>query len=254
MARCGTGRGQYEGVNRIRRLLSGRFVAAKVWAHRRFVARTGMKPVSLVLGVVGLRRALRTGRNVEVVASRLTRGWGNPRYAASPDLVATVIREAARSDGAMAECGSGVTTIVLASARKHLGAEAITFENDEMWAATVRRRLRALRLPHDGVLHRPLVERPEYDWYDVRPGDLSGGVGFLLCDGPPASTRGGRTGVIELVETARPAVVVLDDTDRVAERELCGRLEARDYSTDSRSARPSGAYVVLRAERAAADA
>lgn len=254
MARCGTARGQYEVVHRMRGLLRGRFVAIKIWLHRHFVARTGMKPVSLVLGVAGLRRALRTGQNVEGVAKRLARGWGNPRYAASPDLVATVIRQAGRSEGTIAECGSGVTTIVLAAAHKHLGTEVVTFENDETWATTVRRRLRLLRLPDHGVLHRPLVTRPDFDWYDVRPGDLSGPVGLLICDGPPASTRGGRTGVMELVENARPVVLVLDDTDREAERELSARVEARGYAIEPSIPHASDAHVVLRAQPAAPDA
>lgn len=218
----------------------------KVWLHRRFVARTGVKPVTLLRGVLGLERALRTGQDVDAVARRLTRGWGNPRYAASPELVATIIRHAAQPGSSLVECGSGVTTLVLAAASKHLGVRAVTLENDVVWAARVRRRLRAVGLPADGVIHRPLAARGGCDWYDVLPGDLPDVVDLVVCDGPPASTTGGREGVLRLVEQARPAVIVLDDVDRDAERALLARMVAAGYEAEPPVLSGTSAHAVLR--------
>lgn len=209
-----------------------RLLRQKRWLHRHVVARSGVKPVALVAGVLGLRRALLQGRDVDQVADRLARGWGNPEFAAAPELLAAVIREAAASRSAIVECGSGATSVVLAAARKYLGAEVVTLEHDPHWARIVQRRLRALRLHYDGVLVRPLEDRGDYDWYAVRDADLPQRIGLVICDGPPASTRGGRSGVTELVDRAGPPeVVLLDDTQREAESALATQLEGLGYSS-----------------------
>lgn len=213
-----------------------RLLRQKRWLHRRLVARSGVKPVALVAGVLGLRRALLEGHNVDQVAARLARGWGNPEFAAAPELLAAVIREAAASKSAIVECGGGVTSVVLAAARKHLGAEVVTLEHDPQWARIVQRRLRALRLHHDGVLDRPLEDRGGYDWYAVGGADLPQRIGLVICDGPPASTRGGRSGVAELVDRIWPPdVVLLDDTHRDAESALVAQLEGLGYSSQRSS-------------------
>jgi hypothetical protein len=206
-----------------------------------------MRPASLVIGSLRLRRALRGEAGTASVATRLLHGWGNPRYAASPELLTAVIQAVAVARGPIVECGSGVTSIVLATAARQNGTEVLTLEHDRAWAERVRRRLRRLGLSDRSVAHRPLVSRGDHDWYDVGPRDLPSSVALLLCDGPPASTRGGRIGVLDVVDRLRPSVIIVDDTDRYAERTLYTQVEALGYERDEASGPGSGTFTVLRA-------
>lgn len=218
-------------AGRLRSVQRGRLPGTKRWLHRRFVIRGGVRPVPLLRGAIGLRRALLEAREIDHVALLLSRGWGNPEFAAAPELIAAVIRDVAGSRNAVVECGSGVTSVVLAAARKHLGTEVVTLEHDANWAATVERRLRVLGLHHDGVLVRPLENRDGASWYSVTRGDLPQRVGLAICDGPPASTRGGRMGILELLDRPwTPDVVLLDDTHRESERTLAEQVDGLGYS------------------------
>jgi hypothetical protein len=171
--------------------LRGRLLGPKRWLHRRFVARTAMRPFALAVASLRLRWALGRDSSPAALANQLTRGWGNPGYAASPQLVETVIREVRRREGPVLECGSGVTTVVLATARRCFGTEVLSLEHERTWADAVRRRLRWLLLPCDHVVHRPLERRGSHDWYAVDESEVPGTVALVVCDGPPAATLGG---------------------------------------------------------------
>lgn len=205
-----------------------------------------MRPVALLVGSVQLRRALRGTASADGAAGWLVRGWGNPRYAASPELLASVIRATQVADAPIVECGSGVTSVVLAAAHKHLGTRVVSLEHDPRWASTVRRRLKHLGHRHEFLLHRPLEAGERADWYSVLPGDLPAQIGVLLCDGPPASTRGGRLGVLQAIVETSPTIVIIDDVERPAETELCRQVENLGYSIVDRTTGPGSSHAVLR--------
>lgn len=237
----------------LRSVLRGRFVRPKQWMHRQVYSRNSMSPLALLRGRMGLRRALLEEHEIERVASLLARGWGNPQYAAAPELLEEVIREVAGARNAVVECGSGATSVVLAAARKYLGMEVVTLEHDAKWAATVERRLRFLGLHHDAVLVRPLERRGAHTWYSTAGADLPQRVGLVICDGPPASTDGGRAGLVELLRRPWPPdVVLIDDTHREAERRLVGELESLGYVREERPASLGRAFDCLSRSASAA--
>ncbi|MCB1036035.1 MAG: class I SAM-dependent methyltransferase, partial [Acidobacteria bacterium] len=90
------------------------------------------------------------------------------------------IREsfAKRTIRTVVECGAGISTLHLARFLAPGGGRLVSLEDDEVWAAAVRRMVEKEGLAEIvTVLHRPLVEHRvlghSVRWYDVRsPRDL----------------------------------------------------------------------------------
>ena len=106
----------------------------------------------------------------------------------------------------------------------------LSLEHQEEWAQRVRTALAASSIHGVRVCLTPLRSYGAFDWYSLWGIDVPRGVGLILCDGPPAQTRGGRSGVLPVLRQylAGEYVVLLDDTSRAEERSLvedwCSRL------------------------------
>lgn len=134
------------------------------------------------------------------------------------------------------ECGSGVSTVLLARLLRERGAGAlVALEHDAHWAELVREQLRREGLETIArVLHVPLTGEPP--WYGG-PGldEVPAEVDLLLVDGPPAfdpghdARRAPALGWFaeRLVEGA---TVILDDIDRPGELQvIAGWEESTDW-------------------------
>jgi predicted O-methyltransferase YrrM len=130
------------------------------------------------------------------------------------------------------ECGSGVSTIVLARLLRARGrGSLVALEHDEGWATRVAELLRGEGLDHVArVVHAPLSGAPR--WYDRAALDgLPDAVDLLIVDGPPAYAPGDelrRAPALELLDPrlAAGATVVLDDLDRQGERDVLAGWES----------------------------
>lgn len=134
------------------------------------------------------------------------------------------------------ECGSGVSTVVLARLlrERHSGG-LVALEHDHDWAGLVQDQLRRESLDTIAhVLHAPLHGEPP--WYKLAEGDVPDDIDLLIVDGPPACDPGHST----RREPALPrfaerlvadATVILDDITRPGERKVIASWEA---STDWR--------------------
>jgi hypothetical protein len=130
------------------------------------------------------------------------------------------------------ECGSGVSTVVLARLLRQRGrGTLVAVEHDAGWAARVGELLTAEGL--DGVarvVHAPLSGvAPWYD-HDVLEA-LPTAIDLLVVDGPPAHAAGEglrRAPALEFFDPrlAPGATVVLDDVDRPGERDVLAGWEA----------------------------
>jgi hypothetical protein len=146
------------------------------------------------------------------------------------------------------ECGSGVSTVVLARRLRERGAGCLlALEHDRHWAALVNEQLRRDAL--DGiarVLDAPLEGEPA--WYaPARLLELPDELDLLLVDGPPAYDAGHETrrapALPRLQERlVAAAAVVLDDIARPGERDVLAGWEA---STDWRFALDERAGVAI---------
>jgi hypothetical protein len=73
-----------------------------------------------------------------------------------------------------------------------------------------------------------IVAYADYDWYDVRPDELERGVQLVICDGPPGVCRGGRYGLLPVVQrTTRPRCSHPPRRRLAAGRARCARSLAR---------------------------
>ena len=135
------------------------------------------------------------------------------------------------------ECGSGVSTVVLARLlrERHAGG-LVALEHDRHWAALVQDHLRRETLDTIArVLHAPLQGEPP--WYGLAGlEEVPDEVDLLVVDGPPAcdpdhGTRRAPALPRFAEQLVVGATVVLDDINRPGERKVIAGWEA---STDWR--------------------
>ncbi|MDT4907325.1 MAG: hypothetical protein QOI69_566 [Pseudonocardiales bacterium] len=125
------------------------------------------------------------------------------------------------------ECGSGISTVILARLLRERGdgATITSLEHDAGWAALVTDMLRRESLGDVAqVVHAPLEGDPA--WYARSAlAETPDHVDLLVVDGPPAHAAGhGLRRAPALGAFAprltRTATVVLDDVNRPGEREV----------------------------------
>jgi len=130
------------------------------------------------------------------------------------------------------ECGSGVSTVVLARLLRERGAgSVVAIEHDEAWATLVRDLLRREALEDVArVVHAPLAGDPP--WYSPEALDeLPEEIDLLVVDGPPADAAGEEHRRAPALGFFEPrlipgAIVVLDDVQRPGERGVLASWEA----------------------------
>ncbi len=192
-------------------------MARGVW---RAVLRTAKKPV-LASRLLALRwcdqQELADPRRLR----RLQWAWGNPNAAAVEYLVA-VASAASANPGPMLECGSGLTTVVLGAVAQRTGSTVIALEHSAWWARSVRWSVRTA----GGVVdYRRKALRDFGDFGEYDSGPLPDDITLVVCDGPPATSRGGRFGLMPACSAslAAGASIYLDDFDRESERAVVAR-------------------------------
>lgn len=176
------------------------------------------------------------------------------------------IREsfAKRHIQAVVECGAGISTLHLGRFLAAEGGRLVSLEDDEVWAAAIRRLVEEEGLAQVvTVLHRPLVTHRilgrEVRWYDVRsPADLDlDAIDLVLVDGPPgASGPMARLAALPVLAPAlgAGAEIFLDDARRPEEQEILRLWQGMRPATVevSRGARPY-ARLVLGGRQPSAD-
>src|SRR5262249_50220101 len=124
--------------------------------------------------------------------------------------------------GPILECGSGLTTFLLAFASRHT---VWSLEHLGEW----QRRIPSL-LNWTGtsanLLLSPLQRYGSDDWYAI-PAGMPSNFRLVVCDGPPGSTLGGRYGLMPVLghKLQDGATILLDDADRPEERSVLEQWE-----------------------------
>jgi len=180
-----------------------------------------------------LERTLRMGRQPGMkLVEQLVQGWGNENWSANAPLLMAMLEWLPRTNGSIAECGSGVSTLVLASAALVSGRRVHSFEHSEEWAERLIRDLPEYLRPSLDLRVAPIRNYGEFDWYALDKSDAPSGIGFVVCDGPPGGTRGGRYGLGPVLRSQMSpgCVILIDDTQRQGEHEIvrrwCAELDA----------------------------
>lgn len=152
-------------------------------------------------------------------------GWGNEEWAAEERYLAEVVQSAERCAGPILECGSGLTTLLIGAVATRRALRLHSLENSTEWHARVTQALRDHGVAGVTVHLTPLRDFGAYEWYDVQGGELPDEFSLVVCDGPPASTRGGRGGMLPRMRGSLVpgCCILLDDASRPAERALVDR-------------------------------
>jgi hypothetical protein len=157
-------------------------------------------------------------------------GWANEKWSAEEWYLAEVVRSAERSKGSILECGSGLTTVLIGMVAARLGRQLHALEHNPTWHARVSQAIHDFGANTTTVHLAPLRDYGDFDWYDLPLDSMPNDFTLVVCDGPPAATHGGRSGMYPIMreKLAPGCTVLLDDTKSAAEQEL-----ARSWSRAS---------------------
>jgi hypothetical protein len=191
------------------------------------------QPLKQALGNRQLRHAIRKLRKSRTdvpsreLLSELITAWGNESYSASLDYLEAVARLSVDAGGPIIECGTGVTTILLAilSERRNIGVWSL--EHSVEWQTRIAQVLAKNGIAPARICLSPLIEYGEFVWYEPPLAQLPDEFSLVICDGPPGSTKGGRYGLLPVLGDRLPAgsTILLDDAGRPGELQVIKRWE-----------------------------
>jgi hypothetical protein len=100
-----------------------------------------------------------------------------------------------------------------------------SLEHEPRWAARVQRNIPKHIRDSVDLCVTPIRNHGEFDWYSLDDVRVPTDIGFVICDGPPGSTRGGRYGLGPVLTPllAPGCIVLLDDTRRPSEQDIMMR-------------------------------
>lgn len=178
--------------------------------------------------------------------SGLIYGWNNSGWSADTVLLQALLGEHLERKQSILECGTGVTTLIFAIMSEYSGGQYRSLEHNAQWHHVVQQRLRSFGLPRDGVTFTPMRSHDDFDWYDTTTLPASETYDLVLCDGPPADTRGGRYGLLpQILPRLRPgARIIMDDAARRDEAQIIKRWLER-YSDRLQLTEANATYAIL---------
>lgn len=169
-----------------------------------------------------IEREVRSAQDAAVIVAAL--GEASPffgRWAIEADFAGIIARELEVCPDLVVECGSGSTTVVIASKLTSNGrGQLISLEHDPLYAERTRRLLRNAGLDDVVcVVVAPLeIQRiggRSVLWYEPRAVNraIEGEIDLLVVDGPPQLSRWSRWPALELLHPhlSPSSVVLLDD-------------------------------------------
>lgn len=141
---------------------------------------------------------------------KINNGWANPAAAQLELLVAA--HDAAKSlpGGSVIECGSGITTVVMAIANPSIHVHSL--EDDPTWAARVNYALDHHNIRNATVHWAPLKRYESGRWYDIS-GIPEGDFAMALIDGP-WRLKGERRIVFDQLGDRIVGPVLVDDVSK----------------------------------------
>lgn len=156
----------------------------------------------------------------EEVFNNLWRGYGNP-FAAGAPMCKQLYEEVPKVQGDILECGSGLTTLVMAAAVQRTGQTIHTLEHDYEWFRRMRGMIQQYAMRPVKLYYVPIEEHKldgvTIPWYEIRE-ELPKEFGLVVVDGPQRSIS--RKGLFELIgdriEKADWYVDDVDDKSQVA--------------------------------------
>lgn len=134
--------------------------------------------------------------------------------------------KAVHASGDVLECGSGLSTLLLAITAGRQGHRVHTFEHDEACTQRLRQLVDRYGLTNVVVHHAPIRSYGRFDWYQIPHRCDTERFNLVICDGPSAHlTDSGRYGLFPVMqERLDPRCrVIMDDSHRSIDRHVIGR-------------------------------
>ena len=114
------------------------------------------KQLQLRPALARLERDLRAGsRPSQPLLRQLVRGWSNRWWSANTNLLDAILDWLPKTSGPILECGSGLSTLLLAAAAAQSGRTVISLENNAAWAGRVFSAIRVTCVPTFPSSSRP---------------------------------------------------------------------------------------------------
>jgi hypothetical protein len=230
------------GENRMKKLLK-----KLIPAGLKSAVKTALRKQKIRRGVRTIAKLKQGELPTRQVLEDLSLGWGNEGFAANIDYLEEVARNAVTTEGPILECGSGLTTLLLGVLAGRRGVKVRSLEHSAEWQQRIAAVLKKHRIVNVEVLSSPLRDYGPFSWYDPPLQQLPNNFRFVVCDGPPGMTKGGRYGLLPVVGSRLPqgAVIVLDDAGRPGEVELVNRWKQEVDLTVEMFEKPAGSYAML---------
>ncbi|MEW8627922.1 MAG: hypothetical protein AB2551_19400 [Candidatus Thiodiazotropha sp.] len=184
--------------------------------------RLALKGWLLTLVSGRLKRAAQRGAISRIDIFFLAIAWGNIGYAAGISYLRHVGERVLKSKGPILECGSGATTLLIATLTQTEQRQFVVFEHNLEWYRHLRQILKQLGFHHVKLIHAPLVDYGDFRWYKAPTLNRHPPFELVICDGPPGSIPGGRYGLLPIMgdQLSTSCLILLDDTHRKAERHI----------------------------------
>lgn len=223
----------------IRWILPIRLRRALRMLHRRHVLRR-------TLAAVAAASEATPAMSMVATLDALVYGWGNDTFSARHDFLAAVLSYGRRATGPILECGSGLSTVVLATVSRQ---PVWSLEHDPEWRDRTQSALARYGCLRAQVVWAPLRSYGEFAWYDPPLAMMPRDFALVVCDGPPLGTPGGRYGLLPVMRSrVRPGgVVLLDDAGRDAEALVAERWVS-EFRVTCAMAGERQRYAVLTAD------
>lgn len=164
-------------------------------------------------------------------------------WSAAPDFLGLVAERClSKKPAVIVECGSGISTLVLARCCQINGhGHVVSLENGAEYADATTKNIEALDLgEYASVIHAPLVEYDlnghKHTWYSLDKLNVPA-IDMLVIDGPPAVFDSeARYPALPLLHErlAQHCVVYLDDANRTGERVIVKRWSDKFPELSSR--------------------
>jgi hypothetical protein len=163
----------------------------------------------------------------DAILTSLVQGWGNALWVAQPEYLAACLQACLQSPGPVLECGSGLSTLVLAAAARQTGQPLWVLEHQPRWWQQLQGILHMYQLSAQFPM-APLQDYGPFTWYAPPLAEMPTAFTRVICDGPPGSTPGGRYGLLPVMRErlAPDCLILLDDIERPDEQAIAARWAA----------------------------
>lgn len=160
--------------------------------------------------------------NQNDILQRLVYLWGNEGWSGLSSYLLACLHYTDKANGCVLECGSGLSTILMGIIAKSKQVKIVSLENSEKWRNRTKWYLKHFDLNNVSIRYTPIVEREDYEWYNIEKNSIPENISLVILDGPPGDIKGGRTGFFPVCKDflKRDSVILVDDVIRKDELQM----------------------------------